>query len=86
MGLIAHDNDDAASQAERLIFRASYDFKRSTELQSSDEQVRILNGKSIVSARVTDRHIQVLTEDGYRVAFYGLIEIVPPGGTSVYDR
>ncbi len=85
MGLKGH-GDDAASQAERLILRASYDFKRSTELQGSGDQIRILDGKGIVSARVTDRHIELVTEDGYRVAFYGLIEIVAPGGTSVYDR
>lgn len=81
-----HSNDDAASQAERLIFRASYDFERSIELQRSNDAIKVLDGKCIGSARVVNRHIELVTEDGYRVAFYGLIEVVAPDDTSVYDR
>lgn len=85
MQLNGRGNDEAALQAERLISRASYDFERSAELQRSGEAIKPIDGKSIVSTRVTGRHIEFVTEDGYRVAFYGLIEVVAPGGTSIYD-
>jgi hypothetical protein len=85
MRLNGRGNNEVASQVERLISRASYDFERSTELQRSGEAIKTIDGKSIVSARVTGRHIELVTDDGYRLAFYGLIEVVAPGGTSVYD-
>ena len=61
-----------------------YDIARDRELANTD--LRALEGKVIDRAMVEQRHLSIVTKDGFVARFYGLLEIVSPGGPSIYDR
>ncbi len=73
------------SRSEHLIRQASYDFERDAALRRSAIEIQKIAGKTIVLARVDRRHIELVTNDGCRFAFYGLIEAVAPDEAGLFD-
>ena len=64
-------------------FMESFDAKRDRELQCADLQA--MEGHTVKHATINPRHIAIDMNNGWSYRFYGFLEAIPPGQSSLLD-
>jgi hypothetical protein len=75
---------DDNNELHVIIDADNYSAARDRELENDD--IQQLAKKTVHSATIEDRHITLVTSDGWTFRFYGFLEAVKPGGKSMYDE